>query len=61
MFNKDKSAANFCHHVVVRVWDRFCNFYLVKNHKIVDSSITTEAREKYEYNLGILRVLEFFM
>jgi hypothetical protein len=24
----------------------FCNFYLVKNHKIADNSATTEAREK---------------
>jgi hypothetical protein len=24
----------------------FCNFYLVKNHKIADNAATTEAREK---------------
>ncbi len=26
--------------------NKFCNFYLVKNHKIANNSATTEAREK---------------
>jgi hypothetical protein len=32
----------------VAAWvpDMFCNFYLVKSHKIANNSATTEAREK---------------
>jgi hypothetical protein len=32
----------------VAAWlpDMFCNFYLVKNHKIAKNSATTKAREK---------------
>jgi hypothetical protein len=26
--------------------DMFCNFYIVKNHKIANNSATIEAREK---------------
>ncbi len=37
----------------------FCNFYLVKNHKIENKSTTTEAREKYRFL--ILRILELFV
>jgi len=40
--------------------DMFCNFYLVKNHKIVNNSATTEAREKistYFWNPGKFRNL----
>jgi hypothetical protein len=39
----------------------FCNFYLVKNHKIANNSATTEAREKNKYIFGILRILEKFL
>jgi hypothetical protein len=38
--------------------DMFCNFYLVKNHKIANNLATTEAREKYNHIFGILRILE---
>ncbi len=41
--------------------DMFCNFYLVKNHKIAKTSEMTKAREKNEHGLGILRILDFFM
>jgi len=37
----------------------FCNFYLVKKHKIVDST-TTVIREKISTNLGFLEFLMFF-
>jgi hypothetical protein len=40
-----KSAASFCCQVAVLVPDMFGNFYLVKNHKIVNNSATTEPRE----------------
>ncbi len=39
------SAASFCHEVVALVPDMFCNFYIVKNHKIDKDKATTEARE----------------
>jgi len=44
--NEGKSATSFCCQVAALVLDMFCNFYLVKNHKIANNSATTEAREK---------------
>ncbi len=45
--NEGKSAASFCLQVATLVLAMFCNFYLVKNHKIADNpaTATTEARE----------------
>ncbi len=39
----------------VAAWvpDMFCNFYLVKSHKIANNSATTEAREK-KHRFGII-------
>jgi hypothetical protein len=37
--------------------DMFCNFYLLKNHKIVYNSATIEAIEKFR----ILAILEIFL
>jgi hypothetical protein len=34
--------------------DMFCNFYLVKNHKIAKNSTTTKAREKISTDLESL-------
>jgi hypothetical protein len=42
----DKSAAIFRHRVAEYILDMFCNFYLVKNHKIVSYSTTAEGGEK---------------
>jgi hypothetical protein len=44
--NKGKSAASFCRQVAALLTDMFCNFYLVKNHKITNNLVTTKAREK---------------
>jgi hypothetical protein len=44
----------FCHQVAALVPDMFCNFYLVKNHKIANNSATTEAREKIDAYLEFL-------
>ncbi len=44
--NEGKSAARLCHQVAPWVPDMFCNFYLVKNHKITNNSATTEAGGK---------------
>jgi hypothetical protein len=40
----------------VAAWfpDMFCNFYLVKNHKIVKNSTITKAREKISTDLESL-------
>jgi hypothetical protein len=38
----------------------FCNFYLMKYHKIAKNSTTTKAREKNKHRFGILRILENF-
>jgi hypothetical protein len=42
------------------VSDILCNFYLVKNNKIVNSSATTEAREKISAYLESLEFQKFF-
>jgi hypothetical protein len=44
--NEGISVANYCHQVAALVPDMFCNFYLVKNHKIANNSVNTEAKEK---------------
>jgi hypothetical protein len=54
--NEGKSAASFCCRVVALVPDRFCNFYLEKNHKIANNSATTKAREKIKHIFEILRI-----
>jgi hypothetical protein len=43
---KNKSAAIFCHQVVVWVLDLFYNFYFLKNDTNTHNSKTTEARNK---------------
>jgi hypothetical protein len=42
--NEGKSAASFCGKVAAWFPDMFCNFYVVKNHKIAKNSATTKAR-----------------
>jgi len=44
--------------VAAQVSDMFCNFYLVKNHKIADNSTTTKVREKISTDLDSLEFLE---
>jgi hypothetical protein len=44
--NEEKSAASFYHQVAAWIPDMFCNFYLVKNHKVAKNSTTTKARKK---------------
>jgi hypothetical protein len=51
--NKEKSAADFCLQVAAFVPDMFCNFYLIKSHKIVSNPTTTEAIEKMRSRPGI--------
>jgi hypothetical protein len=60
MFNEVIIAASFCLQVAAWVSDVFCNFYLLKNHKIADNSTTPKAREKNKHRFGILRTLEIF-
>ncbi len=48
--------ASFCCQVAAWVPDMFCNFYLVKNHKIAKNSTTSKAREKNKYRFGIFRI-----
>jgi len=38
----------------------FCNFYLVKNHKIAKNSTTTKAREKNSTDMESLEFKTFF-
>jgi hypothetical protein len=44
--NEGKFTASFCRQVAAWLPDVFCNFYLMKNHKIVKNSTTTKAKEK---------------
>ncbi len=58
--NERKSAAIFCHQVAACVPDMFCNFYLVKSHKIAYNSATTEAIEKLSTDLESTEFYTFF-
>jgi hypothetical protein len=49
--NQVKSAASFCYQVAAWVPAMFCNFYFVKNNKVVNNSKTTKAREKINTDL----------
>jgi hypothetical protein len=40
------SAASFCPQVATWFPRMFCNFYLLKNHKIAKNLTTTKGREK---------------
>ncbi len=53
----DKSAASLYRKVAAWVLDIFCNFYLVKNHKIANDSTTAQARGNV-HRFRILRNLE---
>jgi len=41
--NLDKPVPIFCRQVAAWAPDIFCNFYILKNHKIVNDSTTAEA------------------
>jgi hypothetical protein len=56
-----KSAASFCHQVATLVPDKFCNFCLVKNHKIANGSTTTKAREKIRTDLESSNYRNFYV
>jgi hypothetical protein len=45
----------------VAAWvpDRFCNFYLVKTHKIANNSTTTEARKNINIDSESLEFCKF--
>ncbi len=45
--------------MVAKVVDMFCNFHLVKNHKIADNSTTTEDREKVRKDFESLEFYKF--
>ncbi len=46
--------------MAARVSDMFCNFYLLKNHKIGKNSTTTKAREKISTYLESVESYQFF-
>ncbi len=53
-YNQGKSYARFFRQVAAWVSDMFCNFYLVKSHKIAKNTSTTEAEEKIGTDLESL-------
>ena len=53
-YNEGKSVASFCCQVAAWFPVMFCNFYLVKNHKIPKNSRTTKAGEKISKDLESL-------
>ncbi len=54
------SAASFCPQEAALVPAMFCNFYLVKNHKIAINWATTEATEKINTYLESLEFRIFW-
>jgi hypothetical protein len=42
----NNEAASFSRQVASLIPDMFCNFYLVKSHKIAKNSAAAEAKEK---------------
>jgi hypothetical protein len=58
--NEGKSAASVCRQVAAWVPEMFCNFYFVKNHKIVYNLTATKAREKLSKDVESLESQEFF-
>jgi hypothetical protein len=59
-YNKEgKSAASFCCKGAAWFPDMFCNFYLVKNHKILKTQQPLML-EKNKHRFGILRILAIF-
>ncbi len=54
--NEGKSAENFSCQVEAWVTDMFCNFYLVKNHKIAKKTQQLLQLEKNNHIFGILRI-----
>ncbi len=59
--NQVKSAASFCYQVAAWVPAMFCNFYFVKNNKIVNNSKTTKARAKNLHRFEIFQILEIYL
>ncbi len=58
--NEGKSAASICRQVAAWVPEMFCNFYFVKNDKIVYNSTAIKAREKISKDVESLESQEFF-
>jgi hypothetical protein len=52
--NEGKSAASYCQQVAALVPDMFCNFYIVKNHKMAKNSTTANARQKISTDIESL-------
>jgi hypothetical protein len=59
--NEGESAASFCHQLARLFPDMFCNFHLVKNHKIAKNSTATKAREKISEDLESLELKNVFL
>jgi hypothetical protein len=55
------SAASVCRQVAAWVQDIFCNFYLVKTHKIGKDLTAAIKLENKKHRLGILRILEYYL
>jgi hypothetical protein len=55
-----KSAVSFCCQVVAWFQYMFCNFYLVKNHKIAKTQQPLKLEKKISNHFGISRILEIF-
>ncbi len=50
--NERKSAASFCHQVAAWFPDMFCNFNLLKNHKIDKYSTNTNFKKFFDAYLA---------
>jgi hypothetical protein len=58
LLNEGISADGLYRQVAAWFKDMFCNFHLVKNHKIAKNSTTTKAREKNKHRFRIPRIFK---
>ncbi len=56
IYNEGIAADSFCYQVAALVQDMFWNFYVVKNDKIANNSVTSQAREKIRTHLESLEI-----
>jgi hypothetical protein len=59
--NEGESAASFCRQVAALLPDMFCNFHLVKNHKIAKTQQPLKLEKKINTDLEPVEFYNFLM
>ncbi len=57
---RGESAASFCHQLAALLPDKFCNFHLVKNHKIAKTRKPLKLEKKISTDLESLEFKIFW-